>query len=327
MLLGFATCLLFAQDEVFQKPEFITIDKSLEEQAIQNSKPFKRKQWYLQQRLDEHGNVPNIEKNNFEAFNKYKRAHPEIDQNRNAHGSWNFLGPYTTSNGGFQGRVNSIDIHPTNESIIYLCTPNGGIWKTTDAGSTWAPLTDHLVLNSFCDLEISTTNPNIIYALSGDGDPAVNPNQFHSGAEVTSVGVFKSSDAGNTWVKASQTLPNDLIPLKLLMHPTNSNIQFLACEDGIYKTTDGWQSATLVHSTNTYDIEFKPGDPSIMYSSGSNIYRSTTSGDSWTIVVDNDFDLLPQASRIELAITPDYPTYVAAIAGNWFQGSKGVYVS
>lgn len=102
------------------------------------------------------------------------------------------------------------------------------------------------------------------------------------------------------------------------MHPTNADIQFIACDDGIYKTTDGWSTNTLVHSGNTYDIEYRPGVTSTMYASGSNwIRRSSNFGNDWDLVSDSDFSSLSGSTRIELAVSPDNNFYVYALAGDW----------
>jgi len=297
-----------------------------ETEAVLKSKQYKRKQWYLERRSNADGSIPNIDKNNHTALINYKKSHPNHD--RSVHGSWNFLGSNSTNTGGKQGRVNSIDIHPSNDQIIYLCTPNGGIWKTTTGGNSWSPLTDHLGLLSFADLEISPSDPNTIYALTGDGDPAISPLGNHGQAEVWSAGILKSTNGGSTWHYVNYNFPVQEVATKLLMHPTNSNIQFVVTKNGIYKTTNGWNTGYLVSSQYTYDIEFKPTNPNIMYSSGINkIRKSTNLGETWVEVTDPDFVAIDTANRIELAVSPDFPTFVAAIAGTWKYGSIATLTS
>ena len=296
-------------------------------QRIQRSKQYQRKQWYLERRKSSDGSPVHIAKKNQAA---YKSVLKNSTLQKSAHGAWQFLGSSNTKNGGSQGRINKIDIHPTDDNIIYVSTPNGGIWKTTNGGLWWEALTDHLGLLSFADLEISSNNPNVIYALSGDGNPAPPPSRFHSGAEVWSAGIFKSTDGGSTWEKTNYDFPVNFSPTKLLMHPSNSNIQLMVCNRGIYRTTDGWNSqVSRPRAGLFYDIEFHPTNPQIMYASGTNtIWKSIDMGVSWNPVVDSDFAFMnPSAGRVELAVTPDFPGYVAAIAGNWANGSRGFYIN
>jgi hypothetical protein len=90
---------------------------------------------------------------------------------------WEFVGPIdnpkvydppsvTTRNG--IGRVNAIAFHPTNTNIIYVGYPTGGIWKTTDGGSTWAVLSHFITNLGVSDIAIQNSNPNVIYWLTGD---------------------------------------------------------------------------------------------------------------------------------------------------------------
>lgn len=281
--------------------------------SISQSKPVLRQEWYLERRRNADGSIPNIDRKNAQALKNVRRTN--VEQGRSPHGAWHFLGPNTTVQKNNQGRVNSIDIHPTNDDVIYLCTPNGGIWHSTTGGFSWSPITDHLGLLSFADLEISATNPVVIYAVSGDGEPLIEADGNHGQNEVESAGIFKSSDSGDTWHRTAYEFTESIIPYKLVMHPTNSNIQLLAAKSGLYRTTDGWQSSVeKVLSIAMYDVEFHPTDPSILYCSGSKtMYTSDSTGEEWSIIADPDFDFT-DAARIELAVSIDNPDYVAALA-------------
>ncbi len=194
-------------------------------------------------------------------------------------------------------------------------------------GDSWVPLTDHLALNSFCDLEINPFNPNDIYALTGDGDPDPGTNSYHTQSKVASIGIMRSTDGGNSWTQTGFVPPSSFIPYKLLIHPLTPNVQYIASDKGIHKTTNGWQTGNLIFSQPIFDIEFKPGNPSVIYGSSNQIIRSVDSGNSWDIITDPDFDIIPFNARIELAVTPNHPNYVAAMAGNWNDGSIGTYYS
>ena len=142
------------QEEVTFKEDLASEDALI--QKIKESKQYQRKQWYLERRKASDGSAVNIDKNNQVA---YKKLRKQLPSQKSAHGAWQYLGHSNTTGGGSQGRINKIDIHPTDDNIIYVSTPNGGIWKTTNGGLFWTPLTDHLGLLSFADLEISSQNP------------------------------------------------------------------------------------------------------------------------------------------------------------------------
>lgn len=330
--------LLQQQYDEARPDDFKAIQNYMNQYFKENEDPsgkkkWQRKEWYLEPRLYPSGKIENLAVKTQEAYASYMRNNSSLSL-RSPHGSWLFLGPNSFTGNGGMGRINSIDIHPTNDLIIYLTSPSGGIWKTINGGNTWSNMTTHLPQLGFADLEIDHTNPNVLYALSGDGNPIPSPGSPHSQSEVSSIGVIKSIDGGITWnlTNFNYSIGSSLaiIPTKLLMHPTNPLIQFIAANDGIYKTTDGWNSNTQVYSENVYDIEFKPGDPSLMYASRNNsIYRSTMSGDSgsWNIINDVDFTVMANSQRVELAVSPDFPTLVYAMAGNWINGSQAFYAS
>lgn len=314
VLFVFSFVTTYAQIEIEKSTTGLNIAKTQKNKAYKTPKPFLRQQWYLKRRRNTDGSIPNIDKINYTAYKKLQKQYSEND--KSPHGDWNFLGPNTTTPTGNQGRINSIDIHPAQNDNIYVCTPNGGIWHTITGGFSWTPITDQLGIQSFADLEIDQINPDIIYAVSGDGEPLTDPTQNHAQAEVWSAGIFKSDDAGTTWYLTEYEFPEDIVPYKLAMHPTNSNIQYLATKSGLYRTTDGWQSDVQKKIYgHIYDIEFHPTDPSIIYVSGDNkMYRSTTAGVFWPIISDADFAFQTNALRIELAVTPDAPDHVSALA-------------
>jgi photosystem II stability/assembly factor-like uncharacterized protein len=216
--------------------------------------------------------------------------------------------------------LNCIEIHPNNEDIIYVGASNGGIWKTTNGGTSWTNVTPNLPLLSIADIKIDPNNTSIVYALTGDGDPVPGEGDSHSQTEVSSIGIIRSTNSGGTWYPTGFSFehPSTLVPIKLLIHPSNSSIQFVVSKDGIYRTNNAWSTNSLVFTSNTFDIEFKPGSPSTMYASGSNwIRRSTNTGLDWDLISDTDFSAFSGSTRIELAVTPDFPNLVYALGGNW----------
>jgi len=241
---------------------------------------------------------------------------------------WTHMGPYEVpgdiNNGSPQGvgRVNAVAFHPTDENIIYCGAPAGGFWRTFDGGLTWETTTDFLSSIGVSDILVNPTNPNIIYIATGDGDAS----------DTYTIGVLKSTDGGSTW--ETTALSFDILDNKtirrLAMCADNSNIIFAATSNGLYKTTDGFQTVASVLSGNIKDVKIKPENDNVVYAasysySGGSVYKSVNGGDNFSEAISG----LEAAStrRITLAVTPDNPEVVYALACNSSNGLQGVYKS
>ena len=233
--------------------------------------------------------------------------------------NWTSMGPFTVpANGGGAGRINFITIHPNSTNIIYAGSPGGGLWKTTNGGTSWTTNTDNLTLMGVSDLVIDPGNANTMYLATGDGD------HWDKNA---SRGVLKSIDGGQTWnVTGLNWLPTQERRIrKLLMHPTNSSIIFAASNAGIWRTANAGASWTQVNTYDIFDIEFKPGNPAIVYAAGTAFYRSTNTGTSFTTV---SAGMGTTPNRISLAVTPANANYVYLLAGKELNSSfQGLYRS
>ncbi len=270
-------------------------------------KQYKRWEYKMERMVNSDGKLLNFSKLTWDAI-AYTRA--ESSPIGRSSGTWTPLGPtaYTNGPGGYNGglgRVNVIAFHPTNANTIYIGVPAGGVWKTTNGGSTWTPMADMLASIGVSGIAVDHSNPNTVYILTGDGD----------GGDTQSIGVMKSTDGGTTWNTTGLTwgVTNFNRGYKLLMHPTNANIMFAATTVGILKTTDGWNTWSTVQSGNFRDIEFKPGTPSTMYATTTNtFYRSVDTGTSWGVV---STGLPGGENRAAIAVTPANANYVYYLAG------------
>ncbi|MDQ1266342.1 MAG: hypothetical protein QG635_1494, partial [Bacteroidota bacterium] len=281
-------------------------------------KQFKRWEWFWEQRVYPSGEFPNL----MQTYSEIRRQKAGISNKTKDKlmtiGTWVNLGP-TSSPGGYSGlgRLNVVRENPSNSNIIWVGSASGGLWKSTNGGSTWSTNTDELASIGITDIVFDPNNSNIMYIATGDGDAG----------DTYSIGLLKSTDGGQTWNTTgltSNTYQNILIS-RVLIHPTNSNI-ILACGNlGIYKSSDAginWFQA----STPTFkDMEFKPNNPNIIYASGTSIYRSTNTGDSWTQLTNG----LPTSGiqRIALSVTPANNNYVYALMSNSSSGFLGLYRS
>ena len=105
---------------------------------------------------------------------------------------WTQLGP-----GNIGGRTRSLVIHPTTPTTMWAGAVAGGVWKTTDGGASWAPLDDMMANLAVSSMALDLTNPNVLYAGTGEG--------FYNGDVVRGAGIFKSTNGGTTWTQLPST--------------------------------------------------------------------------------------------------------------------------
>lgn len=242
-----------------------------------------------------------------------------------------FSAPWTVQGPGNIGaRVNTIKVHPTNPNVIYIGYSHGGVWKTTNGGTTWAPVFDDQPFLAISDIELDPQNPNIVYV--GTGDLNV------SGYPFIGDGIWKSPDGGQTWQHLG--LENQRIIAKIAVHPTNANIIYAAAmglpfernnDRGLYKTTNGgqsWQQVLFVSdSTGIIDLVMSPDNPQVLYASGwdrirnnqesvvsgdnARIWKTINGGQDWTQLSGG----LPEGpnSRVGLSISKDDPNNLVSV--------------
>jgi len=286
-------------------------------------KQYKRWEHRMERLVNEDGRIEkNFTRMTWDAGLLANAINPSSQNTRMA--GWVDLGPTSYTNGpsgynGGMGRVGVVAFHPTDANTLYVGTPAGGMWKSTNGGAAWSPMADVLASIGVSGIAVDHTAPDTIYILTGDGD----------GGQTRSIGVMKSVDGGSTWAATGLTwgVSSNKRGYKLLMHPTNSSIMLIVTTSGILKTTDGWATWSNVQGGSFRDIEFKPGDPTTMYATTSNaFYRSTDTGSSWGSIGSG----LPTGEdRAALGVSPANGNYVYYLAGpSVGAGSfKGIYRS
>ena len=281
-------------------------------------KPFKRWENYWKNFVKEDGTLPTKQElwDTWLDKKQKKNSRSVLLDNSN----WLPLGPFTHINTGSwssgQGRVNSIIVDPNNSTTYYSGAPAGGIWKSTDSGSTWTVLTDDLPQIGVSGIAIDYANSNIIYIATGDDDAG----------DSYSVGVFKSIDGGLTWNATGLNPGNSPYSMNdIYIHPTNSNILWVATSSGVYRTTDAGINWTNTLSGNIKDIKIKPGDPNVVYAvSQSTFYTSLDGG----ITFSSSGSGLPTSSgRLVIDVTPSNPNVVYVLSATTGYGFQGLYKS
>lgn len=262
--------------------------------------------------------------------------------------NWSPVGPYNLPGNltGYMengiGRMNCIAFHPTNANTYYVGVAQGGMWKTTNNGTSWTPLTDNLPITRISDICIDPNNTNTIYISLCDFeyiDVALNldgrKRHTHYG-----LGVYKTTDGGSNWAPTGlsfQLTDGDASLIrKILVNPANSNQLVAAGANGIYTSANGGTSWTHVMDSLMWDLVQDPVVPTTLYAASgwlatSNtgyaaIYKSTDFGASWAMLPSG---VPPTGSvqRIKLAIAPSDNNYVYAFAVDEFDGTNGIYKS
>ena len=230
-------------------------------------KPYKRWEYNALRLMNEDGYLPSLADNvaELERWNAY------LNQTSNRavlQDNWEDLGPsYWNATSGWNpgvGRITGMDIEEGNESHIIIGAETGGVWRTTDGAQTWSHLTDYFSHLSVYSVAIHPDNASTYFFGSTAGN------------------IFKSTDSGATWTLLA-TIGSSIVN-RILINPANPDIMFAAAENvGLYRSVDGGQNWTKPISDNRgYDFEFKPGDLSVVYASGSGVHKSTDGGATFT---------------------------------------------
>jgi photosystem II stability/assembly factor-like uncharacterized protein len=219
--------------------------------------------------------------------------------------TWKNIG--LTKNLGGQiglGRTTSIDFHPSEPNTFYLSTAVGGIWKTQDRGKTYQAIGDQLPTLAVAAVLVDHEKPTTLYAATGDrvwyGYP--------------SIGVYKSEDDGQNWQETALKWPfsNGIKVYAMVANPSNAQEIYLACDRGLFQTTDGFKTVKTINSFRAFDVQFKPGDPSIIYfTADGQFWRSTDSGQSFQSIY-----TIPDPNNMRITVSPANPNLVYVSNGN-----------
>jgi hypothetical protein len=254
-------------------------------------------------------------KRSYEEYMKYLETNSTARQMITASPSattanWTALGPFGGAAGTGAGRTQCVRFHPAGTGTVYVGAAAGGLWKSTNNGSTWSTTTDQIASLGVSDIAIDPVNNNIMYISTGDFDGA--PTGF-SGGDSKSIGVLKSIDGGNTWntTGLSWTTSMSRFISKLLINPLNTVEVFAFTSAGIYRTRNSGTTWSLVTPGYYKDAEYKPGDTATIYAAnGSNIYRSLNGGQSFTNLYSTGY------KQIRIAVTPADPNYLYIVGTN-----------
>jgi photosystem II stability/assembly factor-like uncharacterized protein len=240
--------------------------------------------------------------------------------------AWRSIGPYRG------GRVTAVTGVAGQPRVYYFGATGGGVWKTTDAGTTWLPITDgQIATGSVGAIAVAASDPNVIYL--GMGESPIRGNVSHGD------GVYRSTDAGKTWKHVG--LADSRHISRVRVHPQDPNLVYVAAqghafgpnvERGIFRSKDAgktWEKICFVDDkTGATELAIDPTNPRILYAGfwqvlrkpwtfesggpGGQIRRSTDGGDSWEKLEGNG---LPKGlwGNIGIAISAADPNRIYAI--------------
>jgi len=256
----------------------------------------------------------------------------DADSARLAELPWRSIGPAVTS-----GRVVDFAVPEGPKSqiggrlgeLFYVASASGGVWKTTNGGTTWESIFDHQGSASIGDIAVAPSNPQILWVGTGEAN-----NQRSSS---WGDGVYKSENGGKTWTNMGLKKSEHIG--RVIVNPANPEIVFVAAagplwgaggDRGLFRTTDGGRTWKNVKNIDTHtgftDVIFDPSNPDVIYAAsfqrerrpysyvgggpGSGLWKSIDGGDTWTKLTEG----LPKVDvgRIGLDVSRSNPNTVYA---------------
>jgi photosystem II stability/assembly factor-like uncharacterized protein len=240
--------------------------------------------------------------------------------------SWREIGPFRG------GRVTAVAGVPGQPLVYYMGATGGGVWKTTNAGASWSPLTDGQVkTGSVGAVAVAPSDPNVVYA--GMGESCIRGNVSHGD------GVYRTTDAGKTWSHVG--LRETMQIGRIQVHPKDADLVYVAAlghtwgpstERGVFRSKDGgksWSKLLFVDDkTGAVDLAMDAANPRVLYAAtwqvqrtpwslesggpGSALHKTTDGGDSWKKL---DGKGLPKGpwGRIGVSVSPARPERVYAV--------------
>lgn len=193
--------------------------------------------------------------------------------------SWSPIGPrpisneYWAGNANASGRVIGLAPHPTNANICYISAASGGVWKTTNGGTNWTPLTDELPTTNGGAISLDPSNPDVVYYGTGE---------WQQGSQGD--GLYRSTDAGASWVRIATVSQTGNQISGVGVAPGNPALVHVTSTGGYSRSTNGGVSWTKPLTGNCSALTLDPSNANIVYvaQASGGVWKSTNGGSSFT---------------------------------------------
>lgn len=215
-----------------------------------------------------------------------------------AHTGWTSLGP-----GNIGGRTRAIVVHPGIASTMWAGSSGGGVWRTDDGGATWSPVDDLMANLAVCCMVMDPTDPNIIYAGTGEG--------FANADAIRGAGIFRTTD-GVHWTQLPSTTGQNYQAINRLAISRNGKILLVGTPRGIFRSDDASRATWTQPLLDAIaDVDFHPTDNTKAVAGGLNngqAYFSTDGGQTWKQATHAS----PWSGRVEVTYARQNPNIVYA---------------
>ena len=258
---------------------------------------------------------------------------------------WSSIGPVRIAEAGVvqsylnaSGRINSIAIHPTDPNTIYIGAADGGVWKTTDGGAGWLPLTDGQCSLEIGAIAVDPVSPSIVYAGTGS-----NEGETFSIERPGGCGLLRSTDGGTNWTVLAGIATIGARVEKLVVDPvtagssTATKVFAATVNKGLLRSTDSGSTWTqILTGGDATDIVIDPSNPQIVYAaignsfgaSSNGIYKSTDGGATFPTKLAGGF---PTSNvgviKFDVAHTSPLSTLFAAVENPATHSLLGIFKS
>jgi PKD repeat protein len=292
-----------------------------------------RQLWFIQSRSLDRAVDAATERRN--AVNRLKLDVERLAPLQRAAGeTWSPLGPSSMNMGSWtmgrvSGRTNAVTPHPSDENTVYFGAAAGGVWKTTNGGTSWTPLFDQVGTLPIGAVFVEASAPNNVWAGTGDKNGGGCAGYFGQG-------VYLSTDSGATW-QARNGSGAGAMPLSIVnavaVQPTNANVVLAggagSCSatgslsgSGLYRSADRGVSWSKTLNGNVEDIVFVPGTATVYAGvGGGGVYKSIDGGANWTA---SNTGLSVSGSRLRLAMAASNTSVLYALqAGSLYRSADG----